>query len=157
MNDLKQYMITIIAASLICAVTLALVPKDSKHHKMIQMICGVFLLLSALLPLRNRRQFDFSFHFDDIKLSANAIAEDGVSYSQQALCQLIKENTEAYIQDKATAMGAEIAVTVTVDTKDAPVPVAVDLEGSISPYAKSKLISIIANDIGIPEDQQKWS
>lgn len=157
MNWFSKWLITIITAAIICAIVDSLIGKQSKSRKFIQIISGFFLLLTAVSPLIKNNIINFNYYFEDIENDAQVAVEAGQSSSANQLREIITRQIEAYIQEKATAMGADILVTVTVSTDDPPLPVAVKLEGSITPYARSKLATIIANDIGIPEDQQIWN
>jgi hypothetical protein len=95
--------------------------------------------------------------FDDIRWDALNITAEGETYGQDLLRQSIKEKTEAYILDKAMLLGADIHVSVSCNTTDFPKPEYVELSGNVSPYVKGKLQQIISKDIGIPEDNQKWT
>lgn len=156
MNGISKWLLGVIAAALITAIINTLLPKNSKNAKIIGIISGFFILLTALTPLSGDRILDFNIFIEDIEKSGQAAAQSGHESSASQMRQIITAQTEAYIQEKATAMGADIQVTVTLSTDDPPIPVAVKLEGSITPYDRSKLAAIIANDIGVTEDQQTW-
>ena len=59
--------------------------------------------------------------------------------------------------DKAKSFGAELTVEVRVDGSELPVPCAVRVSGSISPYGKKQLGSIIADELGIALEDQTWT
>ena len=157
MMELKQYLILVICAAMAVALVTGFTGSITKNNKMIQVICSMFLFTSILLPLL-KKDVTLNFNLQGIENDATFAVEEGKMQTKDTMCELIKKNTEAYIYDKATAMGADVKVTVTVSSDDdLPLPVGVKLEGSISPYAKSKLTSIITNDLGIAEDQLIWT
>ncbi len=77
--------------------------------------------------------------------------------TQQALSDIIKSRCEAYILDKAAGMDLSLTVEVGVSADEMPVPKTVRISGNISPYKKSKLKSILVNDLGIEEEDQTWT
>ena len=156
MMQLKQYLLSIIVAPIIVAIIGILINNKSKNHKAIQLICSIFIILTFLSPFSGGIHFDITSLFDQIQHDGQLAATEGTNAASIELQQIITEETEAYIRDKATSLGVELYVCVTLSTNNPPTPNAVTLDGQVSPYAKSKLSDIIARDIGIPEDQQIW-
>ena len=156
MSELKQYLFTIISAAIIVGVITTIFEKKSPNIRFIQMIGGLFILLTLCTPLTRKNFASFSCYFDEIEADSKDQVTMGQLAANDSMREIIKEQAEAYICDKATALGVELSVSVSVSTEEIPMPYAVKLEGSISPYAKSKITDIIANDIGISEDRQTW-
>ena len=77
--------------------------------------------------------------------------------ADDALRQIIKTETEAYILDKAAQFDLQLDVQVALTDDVMPVPESVQLTGSVSPYVKSRLQILISNDLGIPKEQQLWT
>lgn len=157
MIDVKQYILTIVAASVIASIVLGLTEKATANKKLIQLITGVFLLLTVLSPLKEKLNFQSFLDIDDITHSAEENIMIGQQETQKQVKELITEQVATYIQDRATALGANLSVSVTISSDDPPIPTSVRLKGNVSPYVKSKLKEIIANDIGISEDHQTWT
>ena len=83
------------------------------------------------------------------------MAETEIEVRNRALlAQIISEQTEAYILDKAADLHANLHVEVTVGEDN--LPTAVTLSGEASPYARRQIQAIIANDLGISKENQKW-
>lgn len=157
MGNIKQYLITLICAAIIAGICEGVLGKKSHYRPAIRLITALFVLLTLLIPLSKGIPFDISRFYESIETDAQIQSEIGLDVASSELTKIITEQTQAYIQDKAAAMGAEIEATVELSAGNPPIPVAVKLEGSISPYAKSKLKQIIKNDIGITEENQIWS
>ena len=66
----------------------------------------------------------------------------------------ICERLEAYILDKAEALGANVRARFTLDREDLPWTVTVT--GSCTPAQKEALARVLAEDLGIPEERQIW-
>lgn len=158
MSNLKQYLLTVIFAAIIIGFAQGILGKKSTFKSAIGLLSGLYLLLTVLTPFKAGNFWqDYSNFFDEVNLDAEHEVASGQLATQAELERIITEQTESYICDKATEMGAQLDVSVETDAVNSlPMPVAVTLEGSISPYAKSKMKEIIKNDIGIPEEQQEW-
>ena len=98
------------------------------------------------------------FNLPDFSLRCMDDAEDaaamGENLARDSMADIIKEETEAYILDKAADLHANLHVEVTVGEDN--LPVAVTISGEASPYARRQIQAIIANDLGIAKENQKW-
>lgn len=119
-----------------------------------KLICGLFLAYTVLSPIS---RVDFS-NLPDFSLGYMGDAEDaaamGENLARDSMADIIKEETEAYILDKAADLHANLHVEVTVGEDN--LPTAVTLSGEASPYARRQIQAIIANDLGIAKENQKW-
>jgi len=153
---MKDYILRIIAAAILCALVKGFTERHTAINSIIKSLCGVFLTLTILSPIVS---FNFSTVTDYLNmysLEADAAVEAGTSLTNASLYSSIKAQTESYILDKAASMNAELSVEVTLSNDEMPIPCGVCIEGSISPYAKSKLMKLIADDLGIPKEKQTW-
>lgn len=154
MEALGQYVLHLVVAAIFCAVVKALAGKKGTAAGAVQMLCGVFLLLTLVKPLVGIRIGDFSTEF--WRDQADAAVAAGTSTAEESLRQLIKDKTEAYILDKARLFGGELTVEVSLDSSDLPAPKSVEISGKISPYGKMRLQQVIRDDLGIPAEAQLW-
>ena len=67
----------------------------------------------------------------------------------------IQHQLEAYILDKAIAMGADIRPEVTVDADG--VPLEIWLQGQCSERIRQELSDMITNDLGVLKEDLKWT
>ena len=134
----------------------ALVGKNRSTSKVIKLITGLFLTIAVITPWLRLDFSDLSGYFQEFSISADAAVESGVTFAYEETAAIIKQQTEAYILDKADAIGVDIAVDVCVSNDSPPVPYSVKLCGDIAPYAKVRLIQCISEDLGIPEVRQTW-
>ena len=121
------------------------------------MVSGLFLCIIAVSPMAD---LDLSYLTDFVETfeeSAQTAAAVGTSMADDALRQIIKTETEAYILDKAAQFDLQLDVQVALTDDVIPVPESVQLTGSVSPYVKSRLQILISNDLGIPKEQQLWT
>ena len=132
---------------------------DSKSATgvLLRMVSGLFLCIIAVSPMA---ELDLSYLTDFVETfeeSAQTAAAVGTSMADDALRQIIKTETEAYILDKAAQFDLQLDVQVALTDDVMPVPESVQLTGSVSPYVKSRLQILISNDLGIPKEQQLWT
>ena len=156
MDLLRTYLLSIIAAAVVCWITTALLPKSGAISSMGKLLTGVFMTVTILSPvvtweLPNISSFTNPFSGD----AAEAVAM-GKSISGEALSAIIKEQCEAYILDKAADFGAQLHVTVITSEDSVPVPCGVQIGGTYSPFAKLRLREIIRDELGIGEEAQIW-
>ncbi len=156
MEGIQGYLITIVSAAMLSSVLLRLLKENSSAYKIIKMMCRIVMVLTVVSPFVNISLQPYISSFDAIREDSAAAAQRGEDFIHEQLSGSIKEKTEAYILDKATLLGADIHVSVTCDTSDIPIPIMVELSGSASPYARSRLRQILEQDIGVPEENQIW-
>ncbi len=153
MEALRQYVISVVAAAMLCGIVVRLFPHGS-GKQVGKLICGLFLAYTVLSPIS---RVDFS-KLPDFSLRCVDEAEDaaamGENLARDSMADIIKEETEAYILDKAADLHANLRVEVTVGEDN--LPLAVTLSGEASPYARRQIQAVIANDLGISKENQKW-
>lgn len=154
MESLSRYVLTLVCGAVICAIVLSVSPGGS-GAPMRRMMCGLFMAFLAISPLK---QLDLSEYtlFSNFSLEAETAAQDGMLQADGAIISIIKEESEAYILDKAEALGFTLEACVEVDG-ESHLPVAVTLSGSITPYAKQTLAGLIQDDLGIGKEAQTWT
>lgn len=153
MEGLRQYIISVVAAALLCSIVTALMPAG-RTEQIMRMVCGLFL---AYTVLRGVTGLDLQMPdwVDLTATDARQAAALGESLGEDALAQVIKAQTEAYILDKAAALGLALEVEITLD--ESGVPQSVMLRGQASPYERQQLQNTIARELGIAKENQRWT
>lgn len=153
MERISQYIVSIVTAAAICSIVKFITGR--KFNPIIKMICGLFLLVTILAPVVH---MDFSFtdlicndeYVDVQNILAQSKADVAVSVSS-----IIKEETEAYILNKAKDLGLDINIEIVLDESN-QIPERVILSGYVSPYPKEQLSHYIENTLAIPGANQEW-
>ena len=156
MESLRQYVISVTAVALICGIVSSLLQK-SAARELVKLICGVFLAVTVLRPVSSldfSRTLDFSFMFSN---AAEASVLDGEKMAQEALADIIKMETEAYILDKAAELNTEIKVEITMREAYPPTPAAAKISGDAAPYARQQLQTFLQSQLGISKENQQWT
>lgn len=155
MDSLRQYILTVIAAAIICSVISPLTSKKTTVHTVLKLVSGIFLVITIIKPFQPYSKFDFSDIYNGLEVTADEYVQDGVLYASAQKETFIIENVQSYILDRAKELDVNIDVTVELDP-DTTMPNIVYLSGNVSPLKKSRLQQIITDALGIPEEQQIW-
>lgn len=153
---MKQYLLSVVAAAIISGIVTKLLGSKGTQGTIGKLVAGLFLAFTVISPLRSIRIGNLSSITAPYSTAASMAVEEGKNQTQQALQARIKESCEAYILDKAQSLDVELEVAVTVSDEDIPAPTSIQLSGNVSPNAKTKLINIITEDLGISKEAQEW-
>ncbi len=157
MESIRAYIITVISAGIITTLVTSFVKENKSSAAAIRLIAGVFLSVTIISPLAVMKLSDFSDYWSVVSDDSHTIISEGTQLAANAKKEIIIEKSEQYILDKAKALDLSISVDVFLSNEAYPKPYEVHIEGSASPYARKRLQSIIATDIGIEKEQQVWN
>jgi len=157
MAALGRYILSITSAAILYSILHSLLGKKSSAAVLLRLIGGLFLTFTIISPVTD---INYNALFDiqlDYASQGNQIATQAQQITQDQLCEIIKQQCEAYILDKAMSYQTPIHVEVSLRQDETPVPTAVRLQGSITPYAKSAMQQWLQDEIGIPRENQIWT
>lgn len=154
MENLRQYIMSVILAALICGILLGLVHSKSSE-KAIRLLCGLFLTLTVI---RFPGQIELDSLFSSYS-SYNQTAQDAAALGKKRASKMaadsIKAQYETYILDKASALNAEVSIDISVNQEY--IPIHANISGKISPYNRHRLEDILETDLGITKENQLWT
>ena len=154
---MKEYLLSVVAAAIISGIVTKLLGSKGTQGAVGKLIGGLFLAFAVISPLRCVKIGKLSSLTVPYSVQAQSAVEAGKNQTRETLRLRIKEGCEAYILDKAQSLDVALEVEVLVSQEDIPAPTSVQLRGNISPNAKARLCGIIAEDLGIPKEAQKWT
>lgn len=154
MDAMRHYIMALTAAAILCALVKAISPGKKGQEKILGLVCGIFLLATALRPLGLLQLPEAWNPTAEFEQEAQQVVSAAQEKAQTEMAGIITEQTRAYIQDKAEALGVRLEISVVLD--ESLLPTAVTLTGPVSPYAKSRLSGAIQESLGIPEERQVW-
>lgn len=157
MSHVREYLLSMITASIICVIVRALTEKKGVSSTIIQFVSAIFLVITILSPWKQGSMIDFSKNIEKYSDDVQLIVNEGVSAAQTETAAIIKREMEAYIVDKAKSLGVilEAEVTLCEDTSERAESVIITT--NTSPYLKQRISQYISEDLGIPEDCQLWN
>ena len=153
MGRLGEYLLQLICCGILCSILLSML-REGSTKSILQLAAGVLLTITAISPLQT---WEIP---DPLELSGQYLQEGyGLAASAQAdamnvRAQIIKEELEAYILDKADDMGCSIGVQVHMTQEG--YPEAVLIIGEVDAEARKKLEKVLEEDLGISKEQQIW-
>lgn len=156
MDSLRAYILSVVASSVICACVQLLIGRKGTSASLIKMLCGIYMAFVLIAPLQGIDFSIYSDYFAGFMGEVNAVVTDGENIANLERREIIKQETQSYILDKAVRLGADIAVEVTLSADDWPIPSGIIIKGAVSPYVKKVLTQYIEEQIGIPEEAQIW-
>ena len=156
MDGIREYLISVTAAALLCGILKSLMGEKGSSAALIRLICGIFLALTVIRPLKELNLKDFSLLPTGLLEEARLTSGEGEEYTRQAKEDLIIPQCEAYILDKAQTLEANVRVEILISQEGEPVPTGSIITGNLSPYARNQLSKTLEEDLGIPQEDQKW-
>ena len=151
MEHVRQWLSSIVVVSLLLSVVQSLVPKGSLR-RVASFLSGLVLLAVLLEPLP---KLDLEgLELRGLQEETEKVRRQLEAEQETALKAGIAEQTEAYISDKAAALGLTVQARVETRTGEdgVPLPWSADLEGG---YAEEQAQWIEA-ELDIPRERQVW-
>ena len=154
---MKDYILTIAAAAMAVSVAVSLL-RTGPIRKLALLAGGLLLTLAILGPLTRAKLEDFGQYLAGLELQTDAAVSGIAAESKSVMAAIIAEKTEAYILDKAAAMGADVAVTVTVvQGSDYPYPWSAEITGAMTETQRETLSSAMEASLAIPKERQVFT
>ena len=154
MEGIRQYVFTLIVATLICTLLSGLFRSVGTREWM-RIISGAFLLITAATPISDLKMISPMTYTPSFLQEASCITAEGEYKMHQALSDIIKSETETYIYDKASKENADLKITITIGEDYRPV--SAELEGEISLQSRKELEEILEAELGITKEHQIWT
>ena len=132
-----------------------MLPEKGAVGRIAGLLCRILIVVTILVPLSDIQFSNIPNYLENISGDAGVYVEEGKLAAEKQTMDIIKEQTEAYILDKANRMDLEISVEVELDDHG-NVPCSVVVVGNCSPYAKEVLGAYIEDNLGISKENQKW-
>lgn len=155
MQAVRDYALGIGTAAIICGITLCFGGKGSTAP-LLKLICGLVLTFSAVNPILAISARDWDALGISVQSQAREAAEEGQRMARASVAENIKEDTEAYIEERTSSLGLEVHASISLSRDSPPVPDSVTIIGDLSPYDRRLLSRMLTQELGISEDRQLW-
>lgn len=153
MEVLRDWLLGVLAASLLTAVALAMMP-DGPVRSVGRLLGGLLLFLAVVRPVLG---FDYGALRDILAGYTAELEETGqalVETQEQLTESIIAQGTDAYIQDKTAELALDCRAEVAWDwSGDAPVPAQVTVTGDLTPGERETLTQAFCEDLGLEPEQ----
>ncbi|MCI8552294.1 MAG: stage III sporulation protein AF [Lawsonibacter sp.] len=154
MGAVGRWLTAVISVSLLCAMAGALMPQGAVKQ-VGRLVCGLVLLAAILSPLREL-DVDAGRRWLDSYLDSTGQWEAALKETvNRQMKTIIEEECAAYIVDKAAQLG--LRCTLRVECRETEeglyLPLRAEVCGPLSDSDQTLLIRLIAEDLGIPEEE----
>lgn len=151
---LRSWVLGMTGAAIICAAATLLTP-EGRVKAVVRLLCGVVMASALLLPLMRPQLGDYGLNLSKYRTNAAQAAGEAENIKRSLDRKLIEAEMEAYILDKATALGAEVNgahVALEWSTDGFWYPVGVEVQGEYCPG----LSRLIEAELGVAVQAQQW-
>ena len=148
------YILSVTCAAVLAAI-LRTIAGEGAMGKLTKLLSGLFLAVTVLSPLVKLEIPDPVPWLEDYMAEGEAAAQAGEVMAKDYSDAIISSELEAYILDKAAALGYELSAEVRVD--DGGLPETVVLSGEITTVDRAALSRMLARELGIGEEAVIWS
>lgn len=153
MEAVRSYLLSVTAACLLAAIASALVRGDSVR-KLVRFAAGLLILAVVIMPLL---RIDVDGLSEKIRAYRSSLSVPTEENDWDArFSALIKETSEAYIEEKAAALGAVVKAEVTLSEDDYPQPIGVRIVGILSSEQRRELAAYLETAFAVGADAQEW-
>ena len=156
MDSVRQYVLTVVCMVIVCGVVQMLCASGTAAAH-VKLISGLMVAITIMRPLIQERIFVWDDYFAPISSNGEQMILDGQAAAENALAQLITDKTQTYILNKASDLGADIAVEVFLKDEYPMEPMSVTITGTVAPYVKQQLTECIRRELGIAKENQIWT
>ena len=153
MEAVRAWLTSVVLVSVLLSAAQSLIPPGTVR-KAAGFTGGLILLLVLLRPVLGADLGRLELDFDGYQAEISDRQEELAAAQTETLAELIAEETEAYIWDKAGELGVEVTTRVETRTGEdgIPVPWSAELTGQRS----GALSSYLEAELGIPAERQVW-
>lgn len=158
MSDaIRGYLLSIVAVCLLTALARSLIPEGGVR-RVSSVVCALLLVLCALSPLLQLDIDAVAQSIARIQMENETLRTGVAVKNRELVSQIIKQNTQTYILDKAASMGLTLQAEVEMrDAGDYPYPYRVTLGGMCTEAQRQVLTRYIEENLAIPAERQAWN
>jgi hypothetical protein len=153
MDSLRSWLLGVIFSAFAVELAREMVPKG-KEKSLLRMVGGILIALAILRPLGTSSMEITSALSGGVSMDVPEQTEVYRQEQEKALADIIAARLETYIWDKATGLGLECTVRVTVSAGEGMLPLPEKVE--IGTAYDSALAAWIEEVVGIPAKKQIW-
>lgn len=155
MEAVASYVFRLVCGAIVCAFILAITGTGGPGGRIRSVLCGMFLAVLAISPLRNLELGKVEFLDPSIASQAEQLAREGEEAAKETMIQIIKDQCRAYILNKGDELALSVEAEVILDP-DSGIPESVRILGDASPYEREALIDYITRTLGIERSRIQW-
>lgn len=156
METLRQYILSVCSAAILCGILSSLFQKNKLFTALIKMLTGMFLVVVLITPLKDIELPVYEDFFNGISLEASDIADSAYVTTNESIETLIKQKTQAYILDKVMLQGFDAEIQVELKDSAPPTPLNITIIGNIPPLTRQKLSEQLSVELDVAKENIQW-
>ena len=157
MENIRQYIFSLVCMAILCGIVPEFFESNSTRKKLLKFVTGLIMMIVVITPLIRKEKPEFQWQMGEFRNEVQHALSAGQEQADGMLRQIISQQTQAYILDKATSMGAELSAEVMLSDDEMPTPESVVLTGTASPYLRTQVTNMIVTDLAVSEDKIQWN
>lgn len=151
MEVISEYILSVVCTAILCGIIMLLCGKCAAGA--LKLVLGIVMTVAVLKPVITEDIFSYDLSLD-VQEDSSEIISEGSMVAASMQSEIITHEIQAYILDKAEALGANI--TVDVDLGEDHLPESICLSGQVTPYTKKQLEHIILTQLGVRKECLSW-
>lgn len=157
MAALKDWLMTVIAVSVLCAAADSLMPEGGvkKVGRLACALCVLCVMLSPLAAARGQNLTQWMENYEHELNEMRAQLEDQTGQTQKSV---IEEACAAYVSDKAAQLGVQCRVEVDCVRHEEGLwlPQSIRLWGNFDDVNQSRMTELLEQQLGVSVDEQSY-
>ena len=154
---MKAYLLGIAASAMVLAILQAML-REGAVKRAVVLAGGLLTVLMLVGPAAKSCVASFGQYLSGLELRKDAAVSGIAAENKEIMAAIIAEKTEAYILDKAVALGASVEVRVeVVQGSDYPYPWSAEITGTLTEGQRDSLASAMEASLAIPEERQVFT
>ncbi len=155
MEQLRGYLVAIVAVCMICVIA-GLLVRGGLPARITRLAGGLLVLLAVAVPLLRLDLSGLTERLEEYWSVRDFDAEEYTRRTQKALREQLAHSAEKLIVEYAAELDAQVTAEVTVSTDDIPEPLTVTVTGTLDEEQLRALSAYLRDAIGIAPSRQKW-
>lgn len=152
----REYLLRLTAGAFFSSLLLAVLPKGGAR-RVAALVCSLVMLLLALTPAAQLDYDALAAAISRLELEKEEVRTGIEVQNQELVARIISGRVEAYILEKAAALGLDVTVTVEMQTRvSTPYPCGVTICGEANPVQRERLQTYIEETFAVPKQRQTW-
>ena len=99
MENIRQYLLTIIASAILCGIINGLIGKNGAYGTIVKLVTSIVLILTVISPWTKIQLEYITIYTEGIISDAEQITQSGAEIASSQSKDIIKSKVESYILD----------------------------------------------------------
>lgn len=154
MSVLSEYILSVVCTAILSGIIMLLFDKNMPVIGVLKLVFSIVMTVTILRPVLSENLFFQDGLFEMVSEDSSGIVSEGRDIAASMHREIISEQIQAYILDKAEMLNMDLSVDVKL--QDDNLPESICMSGYVSPYAKKQLEQYITTQLGVRKECLTW-